>query len=273
MKPEIVIPTIVLILIVFVFVVISLQASGLPAADVADPTSSDPSSLGAVLSGDDVDLGSFSGDSSQFQVFDNIPQDDPLDLDSSPSPAPSPAPEPTTEPAPVPQQPEPQVYEYDPQATYVVNLNTSKGQISIQMNQGQTPIAVSNFLSLASQGFYNGIIFHRVIEGFMIQGGCPRGDGTGGPGYKFEDEPFDGEYTRGTVAMANSGPDTNGSQFFIMHDDRSLPKDYVIFGRVVSGMEVVDSIAESEVTASRSGETSSPVEPTQILSAEVLVNQ
>ena len=103
----------------------------------------------------------------------------------------------------------------------------------------------------------------------MIQGGDPKGDGTGGPGYQFDDEFFDGEYTRGTVAMANAGPDTNGSQFFIMHADNPLPKDYVIFGKVTSGMDVVDTIAESPVQANFSGERSTPITPIKILTIDV----
>ena len=103
----------------------------------------------------------------------------------------------------------------------------------------------------------------------MIQGGDPKGDGTGGPGYKFDDEPFTGEYVRGTIAMANAGPNTNGSQFFIMHSDNPLPKNYVIFGKVTSGMEVVDKIAESPVQPSSSGEMSTPVTPVKILTIDI----
>jgi cyclophilin family peptidyl-prolyl cis-trans isomerase len=103
----------------------------------------------------------------------------------------------------------------------------------------------------------------------MIQGGDPTGTGSGGPGYKFNDEPFNGEYTRGTVAMANAGPNTNGSQFFIMHSDYPLPKNYTIFGHVIKGIEVVDAIASDKVTMSPSGENSKPVDPTKILTATV----
>jgi len=148
-------------------------------------------------------------------------------------------------------------------------LHTEKGDITISLNADQTPLTVNNFVTLAKKGFYNKTIFHRVIKGFMIQGGDPKGDGTGGPGYKFNDEPFTGEYTRGTVAMANAGPNTNGSQFFIMHQDNPLPKNYVIFGKVISGMDTVDAIAESPVQSSFSGELSSPVTPTKILSVDV----
>ncbi|MFA6016690.1 MAG: peptidylprolyl isomerase [Patescibacteria group bacterium] len=148
-------------------------------------------------------------------------------------------------------------------------MHTEKGDITISLNTDQTPKTVNNFVTLAKKGFYNKTIFHRIIKGFMIQGGDPKGDGTGGPGYKFDDEPFTGEYTRGTIAMANAGPNTNGSQFFIMHADNPLPKNYVIFGKVTAGIDVVDKIAESPVTQSFSGEMSTPVSPVQILSVDI----
>lgn len=148
-------------------------------------------------------------------------------------------------------------------------LHTEKGDITISLNSDQTPKTVNNFIALSKKGFYNQTIFHRTIKGFMIQGGDPKGDGTGGPGYKFADEPFTGEYTRGTIAMANSGPNTNGSQFFIIHKDYPLPKNYVIFGKVISGMETVDAIAEVPVRPSSSGELSSPVTPVKIISVDI----
>lgn len=152
---------------------------------------------------------------------------------------------------------------------YSAVLHTEKGDITIELTAKKTPITVNNFVTLAKKGFYDNTVFHRVIKGFMIQGGDPKGDGTGDPGYKFDDEPFDGEYTRGTVAMANAGPDTNGSQFFIMHADNPLPKDYIIFGKVTSGMDVVDTIAESPVQANFSGEVSTPITPIKILTIDV----
>jgi len=148
-------------------------------------------------------------------------------------------------------------------------LHTEKGDITISLNTDQTPRTVNNFIDLSKKGFYNQTIFHRTIKGFMIQGGDPKGDGTGGPGYKFADEPFTGDYLQGAIAMANSGPDTNGSQFFIMHKDYPLPKNYVIFGKVISGMETVDAIAEAPVQPSSSGELSSPVTPVKILSVDI----
>ncbi len=153
---------------------------------------------------------------------------------------------------------------------YIVTLKTTKGDIVIALNYDQTPNTVANFLTLSQKNFYDNTIFHRAIKGFMIQGGDPTGTGSGGPGYKFADETFSGEYIRGAVAMANAGPDTNGSQFFIMHADyNALPKNYTIFGRVIKGMEVVDAIATDEVEISSNGEMSKPIEPTTILTATV----
>lgn len=155
-------------------------------------------------------------------------------------------------------------------SSYRIILKTTEGDITIKLKDQETAKAVSNFVKLSTKGFYDGTIFHRVIDGFMIQGGDPNGDGTGGPGYTFDDEPFSGEYIRGAVAMANSGPDTNGSQFFIMHEDYDLPKDYVIFGDVIDGMEVVDTIATAKTTVSATGEKSRPVNPVTINSVEVI---
>ncbi len=160
----------------------------------------------------------------------------------------------------------------NPSISYQAVLNTSVGKITIDLNSDQTPITANNFVSLAKANFYNNTVFHRVISGFMIQGGDPKGDGTGGPGYKFADEPFTGEYVRGTVAMANSGPDTNGSQFFIMHQDNGLPKNYVIFGKVSSGMDTVDKIATASVSASFTGEMSVPVNPVKVLTVDIVEN-
>jgi len=151
--------------------------------------------------------------------------------------------------------------------TYIATLKTAEGDITISLDAKDTPIAVNNFIYLARKGFYANTIFHRVINGFMIQGGDPQGDGTGGPGYTFADEPITGNYTRGTVAMANSGPNTNGSQFFIMHADTDLPKSYVIFGHVLEGMDVVDKIATAPMQSG--GEGSSPVNPVHIQSVAI----
>ncbi len=125
-----------------------------------------------------------------------------------------------------------------------VVLNTNKGQIVFDLYADDAPKTVSNFVALAESGYFDGLTFHRVVPGFVIQGGDPRGDGTGGPGYRFEDEPVTRDYLAGTVAMANAGPDTNGSQFFICIDDQpGLSKDYTIFGQVKAGLDVVRDIA------------------------------
>lgn len=146
-------------------------------------------------------------------------------------------------------------------------LETNKGNIKIELDTKNTPKTAANFEILAKKDFYNGIKFHRIYKDFMIQGGDPNSkndnpddDGTGGPGYKFDDEKVVGDYTRGVVAMANSGPNTNGSQFFIMHADYALDKNYVIFGKVVEGMETVDAIANTPVKNNSSGEPSQPLE-------------
>ena len=137
-----------------------------------------------------------------------------------------------------------------------IHISTEKGDIVFELFADTAPKTVSNFVYLTEGGYFNGLTFHRREEGFVIQGGDPSGNGTGGPGYTFEDE-LDDEYgyERGIVAMANRGPDTNGSQFFIMLGDTPLPKNYSIFGRVTSGMEVVDAIAVGDVMTTVAVET------------------
>ena len=143
----------------------------------------------------------------------------------------------------------------------IITLKTNMGDIEFVTYPNDAPNTVANFTKLASEGFYNGLSFHRVIKGFMIQGGDPNCSpesskqpitgpcGTGGPGYQFEDElnpateSYKVGYKKGVVAMANSGPNTNGSQFFIMHEDYPLPNDYTIFGKVMAGQDIVDKIA------------------------------
>jgi len=123
-------------------------------------------------------------------------------------------------------------------------IKTNKGMIEFELYADKAPKTVSNFVYLAEKGFYDGLTFHRVEPGFVIQGGDPTGTGSGGPGYQFSDEPVQGDYKAGTVAMANSGPNTNGSQFFIcLEDQPTLPKQYNLFGQVISGMDVVKKIA------------------------------
>jgi len=126
-------------------------------------------------------------------------------------------------------------------------ITTQKGTIRIKLLGAEAPRATSNFIFLAEHKFYDGLTFHRVEPGFVVQGGDPNGDGTGGPGYQFEDEPVQRQYTRGIVAMANAGPNTNGSQFFIMLANTPLPPAYTIFGEVTDGMDVVDQIQIGDV--------------------------
>ena len=127
-------------------------------------------------------------------------------------------------------------------------IKTNKGEIVFSLDSAQAPLAVSNFVYLANLGYYNGLTWHRVVADFVIQGGDPLGTGTGGPGYKFPDEPVTSPYVEGTVAMANSGPNTNGSQFFITNadDTQKLENKYSIFGHVTSGLDVVKSIVQGD---------------------------
>jgi cyclophilin family peptidyl-prolyl cis-trans isomerase len=136
----------------------------------------------------------------------------------------------------------------DPATRYRATLETSCGDIVVELQPRRAPVAVNNFIFLAREGFYDGLTFHRVVAGFVIQGGDPEGTGQGGPGYVFEDELRPGGYPPGSVAMANAGPDTNGSQFFIVTGDASaLPDDYTLFGRVTRGLDValrIESFAD-----------------------------
>jgi cyclophilin family peptidyl-prolyl cis-trans isomerase len=127
-------------------------------------------------------------------------------------------------------------------------MQTNQGTIELELHDGDAPATVQNFRKLAGDGFYDGVIFHRVIPDFMIQGGDPTGTGTGGPGYQFEDEFNDHKVERGALAMANAGPNTNGSQFFIVTADACpwLDGKHTVFGRVTSGMDVVDAISAVE---------------------------
>jgi len=132
----------------------------------------------------------------------------------------------------------------------IITIKTNYGEIQFETYDADTPKTVANFIALANKGFYDGLTFHRVIDGFMIQGGDPNGNGTGGPGYAFPDElnpnteSYKAGYKKGVVAMANAGPNTNGSQFFIMLQDYSLSHSYTIFGKVIKGQEVVDTIGK-----------------------------
>ncbi len=137
----------------------------------------------------------------------------------------------------------------DPAKSYEATVHTTAGALRMALFPDEAPATVNNFVFLARDGFYDGVIFHRVIQGFMIQGGDPTGTGRGGPGYSFDDEPVKRRYERGIVAMANAGPNTNGSQFFVMHGDNPLPPNYTIFGRLVDGEAVLDAIATAQTDA------------------------
>jgi cyclophilin family peptidyl-prolyl cis-trans isomerase len=145
-------------------------------------------------------------------------------------------------------------------------MHTTSGTIELDLFDDEAPKTVENFRKLASDGFYDGIIFHRVIRDFMIQGGCPQGTGTGGPGYTFEDEINQHKVVRGALAMANAGPNTNGSQFFLVTTDAApwLDGKHTVFGRVSAGMNTVDAIEETPT-----GPGDRPLEPPQIESIEL----
>jgi cyclophilin family peptidyl-prolyl cis-trans isomerase len=147
------------------------------------------------------------------------------------------------------QQPEHQI---DEQTIYRATITTDRGAIVMDLDPQLAPKTVNNFVGLARQGYYDGLTFHRVVPDFVIQGGCPEGSGRGGPGYRFEDEKVLAEYTLGAVAMANAGPNTNGSQFFITIDDctRKLTKDYNLFGYVVEGIDVAQATQVGDVMRS-----------------------
>ncbi|MBA2247883.1 MAG: peptidylprolyl isomerase [Chloroflexia bacterium] len=150
----------------------------------------------------------------------------------------------------------------DPAKVYTATVETNRGDLVIQLDAAAAPVTVNNFVCLSRAGYYDVTIFHRIIQGFMVQGGDPTGTGTGDPGYQFNDELPQGEtpYVRGTIAMANSGPNTNGSQFFIVHQDQPVefPKNYSIFGQVTGGIEVLDVLTTIPVADIGRGEVSSP---------------
>jgi len=147
----------------------------------------------------------------------------------------------------------------------VATMKTTEGDITLELFDEDAPKTVANFKQLAGQGFYDGLIFHRVIDNFMIQGGCPQGTGTGGPGYTFEDEINAHKVARGALAMANAGPNTNGSQFFIVTAEEApwLDGKHTVFGDVTGGMDVVDRIGSTQTDA-----RDRPVEPIGIASVE-----
>jgi cyclophilin family peptidyl-prolyl cis-trans isomerase len=155
---------------------------------------------------------------------------------------------------------------------YQAKITTNFGEIDVDLFEEVAPNTVNSFVFLADEGFYENVPIHRILSGFVIQSGDPTGTGRGGPGYRFNDEPVVGEYMKGTLAMANAGPNTNGSQFFIVLGDlsRQLPKNYTIFGEVTAGMDVVDAIAAVPVTTSDSGEPSKPTEAVFISNIEII---
>lgn len=162
----------------------------------------------------------------------------------------------------------------DTNKTYIATIETNKGSMKVNLLPKIAPKTVNNFVFLAKEKFYDGVVFHRIISGFMVQTGDPTGTGMGGPGYKFEDEAVTQSYVRGTLAMANAGPNTNGSQFFIVHKDASeLPKNYTIFGLIdasdAASLKTLDAIAETPVEESSQGEASKPKEEIKMTSVTI----
>lgn len=172
------------------------------------------------------------------------------------------------------QYPGPPDMKIDPSKTYVATIETNRGDIVVQLYADVAPNTVNNFVCLATEDYYDGVVFHRVMRDFMIQTGDPTATGRGGPGYQINDE-LPGEelnYVEGTVAMANAGPNTNGSQFFINHanNTNNLQKNYTIFGQVIEGMDVVKTIAEVPVSMNESGENSKPAATITVLDITIV---
>jgi cyclophilin family peptidyl-prolyl cis-trans isomerase len=156
---------------------------------------------------------------------------------------------------------------------YTATISTNLGDMQAQLFPADAPNTVNSFVFLAREGFYDGVVFHRVIAGFMVQTGDPTGTGRGGPGYRFADElPKERDYEPGTLAMANAGPNTQGSQFFICHGDlrnNKLQKNYTIFGKLTDGMDILERIARTPVRAAANGEPSVPTEEIRINSITI----
>ena len=148
----------------------------------------------------------------------------------------------------------------------IATMHTSKGVITLELYDADAPKTVANFVELTGKGFYDGLTFHRVIPDFMIQGGCPKGDGTGGPGYQFEDEANQHGVVRGVIAMANAGPNTNGSQFFLVTTAAApwLDGRHTVFGKITAGMDVIDAIEQVET-----GRNDRPVTPVTMDKVEI----
>ena len=156
----------------------------------------------------------------------------------------------------------------DKSKKYTATIDTSLGTMTAELFASDAPLTVNNFVFLARQGYYDGVPFHRVIANFMVQTGDPTGTGTGGPGYRFNDEPVSRKYERGTLAMANAGPNTNGSQFFIVHKDYPLPPNYTIFGKLTDGLDTLDKIATTPTGPGKGG-PDTPKTPVTINSIKI----
>ncbi|HSX39756.1 MAG TPA: peptidylprolyl isomerase [Candidatus Saccharimonadales bacterium] len=197
-----------------------------------------------------------------------------IDQSSSSQEAPTPAMTPTPEITQTKQFDKAPDMMLDSTKDYHAVIHTTDGDIKLDLFEKENPITVNNFVFLSQQGFYNNTKFHRIIKDFMIQGGDPKGNGTGGPGYQFADEPITRDYTAGTIAMANSGPNTNGSQFFIMHKNYQLSKNYVIFGKAEdeASLAVIDKIANTPTSANPNmpGENSVPTQDIFVTSVEII---
>ena len=202
----------------------------------------------------------------------STPSSTPSPIEASPSLSPSSSPSLSASPSPSPSSSALSKPVTSKNRMHQITLQTNLGDITFETYDADAPKTVDNFITLSKKGFYKNVIFHRVIKGFMIQGGDPTGIGTGGPGYAFEDElnpateSYKTGYVKGAVAMANAGPNTNGSQFFIMLANTSLPHNYTIFGTVIAGQNVVDAIGNVKTNAS-----DKPLEPVTIKG--VIVNK
>jgi len=158
----------------------------------------------------------------------------------------------------------------DANKSYRAVLHTTEGDMTVELFPKDVPTTVNNFVFLAREGYYENVPFHRIIKNFMVQTGDPTGTGRGGPGYRFADEPVTRPYVRGTLAMANAGPNTNGSQFFIVHKDYPLPPNYTIFGQVVEGLDTLDAIANTPVRQGSEPTPSVPTKDVRITSVEII---
>ncbi len=158
----------------------------------------------------------------------------------------------------------------EPTKHYSATIRTNHGDMTVELFPVEAPRTVNNFVFLARDGFYDNGSFHRVLKDFMIQGGCPLGTGTGGPGYRFQDEPVTRQYVKGTLAMANAGPNTNGSQFFVVHGaNAGLPPNDTIFGMLTGVEETLDTLANVAVGSGSGGEPSSPTDRLEINTIEI----